>query len=181
MTVQLLHSALEEIFLSIEEMPNAQLTDHLEPYINRPLLHKLLQQNGILEEPEIIRGTSRVVTETLIGTDYQGTRATEHVVYESPSVLIGAAFEQTFYDFIAVVEELLKTGFRQMNKRLNPYATVQMVPHLSVQSRIVSLELQFGEDIRLIHYRKCFPTGRYKSDVRDHDPVCDVQSLLPDH
>lgn len=181
-TVQLLHTALEEIFYSIEEMPNAQLTDHLEPYIDRPMMHNLLQKNGILGEPEVIRSMSKVVTDTILGKDYLGSKVVEHVVYESPSALITAAFEQIFHDFVSGIERLLKTSFRQMNKRLNRYAVVEMVPHISHNSRIVSLELVIGEDIRHIHYRQCFPTGRYKAPVVcDDDTLRDVQSILADN
>lgn len=181
LTVQLLHTALEHIFLSIPEMPNAQLSDHLEPYIDRPLLHKLLQQAGVVEEPEVIISQAKVVTETLIGSDYHGTKMVEHTVYESPRELIYGAFEQCFIDFTNRIERLLITGHQQMNKRLNRYAKVEMQPHLTPHGRIVSLELSFGEDIRHIHYRECFPAGRYIPNVRDDDKLRDVQSVLPDN
>lgn len=180
-TVQLLHTALEHIFLSIEEMNNAQLTDHLEPFINRPLLHKILQDTGVLEEPEVIQSVSRIVAETVLGTDYKGTKVVEHVLYETPSELITGAFEQTFHEFVDAVETLLKAGFRQLNRRFNRYAIVDMVPHLTPQGRIVSLELTFGEDIRHVYYRESFPNGRYSSKVRDADPVCDGEGAPEDN
>lgn len=180
-TVQLLHTALEHIFLSIPEMPNAQLSDHLEAFIDQPLLHTLLQKDGVVDAPEVILTQSKLVTETVLGADYQGTQTVEHTVYESPRELIYGAFEQSFIDFTNHIERLLMIGHQQMNKRLNRYAKVEMLPHLTPHGRIVSLELSFGEDIRHIHYRECFPTGRYAPDVRDDDKFCDVQSLSPDH
>ncbi|QVW54778.1 hypothetical protein pEaSNUABM4_00025 [Erwinia phage pEa_SNUABM_4] len=163
-------------------MPNAQLTDHLEPFLDRPMMHQLLQKHGVLDEPEILRSKAKLVSDTVIGTDYLGTKVVEHVVYETPMMLINAAFEQTYHDFVNVIEQLLKTSFRQMNKRLNRYAVVEMVPHISHNSRIVSLELVIGEDIRHIHYRQCFPNGRYKAPVVcNDDTLRDVQSILADN
>lgn len=177
-TVQLLHTALEHIFLSIPEMPNAQLNDHLEPFIDVPLLHSLLQKDGVVGEPEVIYSHAKVVTETIVGSDYHGSKLMEHTVYESPRELIYGAFEQCFIDFTAHIEEILTTGFRQMNKRLNRYAVVEMVPHITPQGRIVTLELTFGEDIRHVHYRECFPAGRYIPNVNNDDNLRDVQSVL---
>ncbi|ANZ48314.1 hypothetical protein BIZ78_gp261 [Erwinia phage vB_EamM_Caitlin] len=181
LTVQLLHTALEHIFLSIPEMPNAQLSDHLEPFIDRPLLHKLLQEQGVVEEPEVIMSQAKLVSETILGTDYQGTKMIEHTVYESPRELIYGAFEQCFIDFTNHIERILITGFHQMGKRLNRYAVVSLLPHLTPHGRIVSLELSFGEDIRHIHYRESFPSGRYSPNVSHDDNLRDVQSLLADN
>lgn len=176
-TVQLLHVALENIFLSIEEVPGCQLPDILEPYVLQESLHRLLQARGLLEEPERVSGTARIVTETEFGTDYLDRRTVERIVYASNRELVDIAFGEVLNAFIEEIEEMIRAGCTQIGKKFNQYAIVTVTPRIGVGAKILCLEIELGEDIRHVYFAKAFPTGRYSSD--DHDKIRDMQSLLP--
>lgn len=181
-TVQLLHTALEEIFFSIEVMPNAQLDDHLSPYVDKAMLHSLLAKHNVIEPPEVIHTISRMVQETF-GThmDILGNKMREQTVYETAAILIDAAFSEVFAEFIGEVEDLLEMGVASTGRSLNRYSTVELRPHCTPAGRIVSLELNLGEDIRHIYFSQQFPDGRYSSTrPHDDDSVRDVQSVPRD-
>lgn len=177
-TVQLLHTALENIFLSIEEMPNCQLQDHLEPYVNQATLHRLLQERGLMDEPDIIRGKTRLVASTVFGNDFLDTRIQDRIVYGSNRELVETAFGDIFNRFIEDIESMLVAGCDQVRKKFNPYATVTVTPRIGNNSRILCLEIELGEDIRHAYFAQRFPSGRYSSD--NNDKIRDLQSLLPD-
>lgn len=176
-TVQLLHTALEHIFLSLEEMPFAQLHDHLEKYVDQVQLHKLLHHDKKMEEPEIIRGRTRIVTETVFGNDILDTRLVDRVVYATIRELIDVAFGEIFTRFVDQIESMIEESCRMCKRKFNRYAIVTITPRLGVRAKLVCLELELGEDIRHVYFNQRFPTGRYCSD--NDDKIRDLQSLLP--
>lgn len=173
-TMQMFHAALEDAFLSIEEVPNARMADHLEPFIDVPKLHTLLHQAGKLEAPESIRSVARIVAETPMGKDMLDRRVVEKLEYASPMLLADLAFGTIYDDFSNWVEKSIVNSLTTMKRKFNPYAIVEVTPRL-VRQRILSLELGIGDDIRHVYFEQQFPTGRYRSN--DDDQLRDVQGV----
>lgn len=175
-TMQMLHTALEDIFLSVEEMPNARLCDHLEPYLNVKLLHEMLHKEGRIDAPDPVRSISRIVLTTPIGTDAIDRRLVEQTEYASPSLLLDMAFDPMYRKFVEELEESIVNSLRVLNRKFNPYAIVELTP-LLLHTRILSLELSIGDDIRHVYFEQQFPSGRYCSNnndkLRDEQSVCE--------
>ncbi|QVW56162.1 hypothetical protein pEaSNUABM6_00026 [Erwinia phage pEa_SNUABM_6] len=177
-TVQLLHTALEHIFLSIEEMPFGQLHDHLENYVDQVRLHQLLHHDKRMEEPEVVRGKTRIVAETVFGNDILDTRLVDRIVYATIRELVDVAFGEIFNKFVDGIEAMIEESCKVLKRKFNRYSIVTITPRLGVRAKLVCLELELGEDIRHVYFNQCFPTGRYRSS--NDDKIRDLQSLLPD-
>ncbi|QXO09446.1 hypothetical protein pEaSNUABM11_00022 [Erwinia phage pEa_SNUABM_11] len=176
LTVQFLHTALEDIFLSIEEMPNARYEDHLAPFVNQKMLNDYLVTYGLIEPAETIVTSTMVTRETIIGITPLAKVEQERQVLESTETLTQLAWDREFGKFRDAVEKMIVHACRQLKTRFNPYATVTLLPLLGRNARIVTLELTLGEDIRHSYYRKQFPGGRYRSND-DEPQVCDIPGL----
>ncbi|ANZ50450.1 hypothetical protein STRATTON_25 [Erwinia phage vB_EamM_Stratton] len=164
-TVQLLHTALEDIFYSIPSEPNCRLSDHLEPFVDCFELTMALVADQIIAPPKRIQRNTLIVSNGGLGASPVGRRSQEVAVLKPASYLLGIAFEPCYDVFLNEVEGVVRAAFEAAKQPYNRYATVEVEPHLTPRGQVATLELKIGEDIRFIHYRKSFPNKRY----RPHD------------
>ncbi|ANZ48040.1 hypothetical protein ASESINO_27 [Erwinia phage vB_EamM_Asesino] len=164
-TVQLLHTALEDIFYSIPEQPNCRLPDHLEPFVDAFDLSMALVADQLIAPPKRIQRRTMMVSHDGLGSSPMGYNRQEVAVLKPTRYLLGIAFEPCYDVFLDEVENVIKAAFIAAKQPFNRYATVEVEPHLTPRGQVASLELKIGEDIRFIHYRKSFPNKRY----RPHD------------
>lgn len=160
-TVQLIHTALEDIFYSIPRMPNTRLPDFLEDYTDSFVLTNLLVNSGKMSPPKTIQTRRLRIEQTVFGETPVGFEKREVCVLRPKSYLLGLAFDDCYDVLLCEVEQLVKQGFEAVNQPFNPYLTVEIEPHLTPRGQIAMMELRVGEDIRFVHYRNCFPEKRY--------------------
>lgn len=161
LTVQLLHTALEDIFYSVPEMPNARLGPLLEPYTDAFSLTMMLVADQVLTPPKMLPVERTYVTPEGLGAPVNRCKETVAVL-RSTEYLIGLAFEDCYLSFVDTVYALVENAVKATNNPFNRYATIKLEPLITHRGQVESLELQIGEDIRFIHYRQCFPHKRYR-------------------
>ncbi|QVW55194.1 hypothetical protein pEaSNUABM29_00150 [Erwinia phage pEa_SNUABM_29] len=165
-TVQLLHTALEDIFYSVPEMPNARLEPLLEPYTDAFDLTMMLVADQLILPPKMVETQRTYVSSEGLGAPISKERQTVAVL-RSTQYLIGLAFEDCYNAFVDNVAALVENSLKTAKHPYNRYATVKLEPHVTHRGQIQQLELQIGEDIRFIHYRQCFPNKRYRPNGVD--------------
>lgn len=186
LTLQFLHTALEDIFLSIPIMKNANFEDLLAPFANQEQLNAYLVTYGVVEPPEMLVTKTMTTQESILGVTPTGQVERQRAVLMSTECLVQLAFDDMFLAFRDGVERLIRSACRRLELRFNPYATVTLNPLISRNGRLLTLELILGEDIRHIHFRKAFPGGRYRegheSEVRDVQGLREsAEDGHPDH
>ena len=171
LTLQFLHTALEDIFLSIPLMQHTNFEDLLAPFVNQEQLNAYLMTYGVVGEPDIVTTKSTLTQESILGVTPTGQVEKQRHVLMSTECLVQLAFDDMFLAFRDGVEQLIRTACRRLELRFNPYSTVTLNPLISRNGRLLTLELILGEDIRHIYFRQTFPGGRYReghqSEVRD--------------
>ncbi|AWN09084.1 hypothetical protein MLDJOKPK_00157 [Salmonella phage SPAsTU] len=171
-TVQLLHTALEDIFYSVPEMPNARMEPLLEPYIDAFDLTLMLVAEQLIAPPKTVQAERVYVSSGGLGAPIAKKSETVAVL-RSTQYLIGLAFEDCYNQFVDNIATLIESSLKVAKHPYNRYATVKLEPHVTHRGQIQQLELQIGEDIRFIHYRKCFPNKRYRPDGVDRSHCLD--------
>ncbi|MUY36941.1 hypothetical protein GLN57_24825 [Shigella flexneri 2a] len=170
-TVQLIHTALEDIFHSIPRMPNSRLPDFLDQFTDAYTLTNLLVADGRVKPPKTVKCRQVLVHRSAFG-EVATEQEREVCVLRSKTYLLGLAFDDCYDCLLCEVESLVREGFEAVGEVFNPYLTVEIEPHLTPRGQIAMMELRLGEDIRFIHYRNCFPDKRYDPDYLTRS--CDV-------
>lgn len=162
-TVQLIHTALEDIFHSIPRMPNSRLPDFLDQFTDAYTLTNLLVADGRVKPPKTVKCRQVLVHRSAFG-EVATEQEREVCVLRSKTYLLGLVFDDCYDCLLCEVESLVREGFEAVGEVFNPYLTVEIEPHLTPRGQIAMMELRLGEDIRFIHYRNCFPDKRYDPD-----------------
>lgn len=178
-TVQLIYTALESIFLSMETVPNSNFEDYLAPFVDQVMLTDILAAQGLIEFPERMVVTRQYVEETSLLGPMPVRRCQEEVISRLPcATLAMIAYDDLYQSFREYLETTIESALRQSRYHLNPYSIVTVTPRTGRGGRIVSLELSLGEDIRIVYYRQKFPSGRYRPD--DNGPVHSIEGIPSD-
>ena len=172
LTVQLLHTALEDIFYSVPEMPTARMEPLLEPYTDAFNLTMMLVADQIILPPKTVPVERTHVSSGGLGTPVNKTKETVAIL-RSTEYLIGLAFEDCYNSFLDSIHALVENAVKAAKHPFNRYATIKLEPHITRRGQVQSLELQIGEDIRFIHYRQCFPNKRYRPSGTDRSHCLD--------
>lgn len=161
-SIQLLHCALEEIFLSIPFKPDAQFEDHLETIIDREKMIALLLAHHCIDEPEMIECKLSLVSHSDLGTIPIGENTCKKAIYPSNRSLAATAFSTIYQRFVDSIEKDIRGCCQSSKRSFNRYYNVVVEPKIDGIGKIVAIEIQLSGDVRHDYFQQQFPNGRYK-------------------
>lgn len=168
-TVQLIHDALERLFMSVEEKPGVCFEEHilmLEPNIKRMYLTGL--ECGLIHGKAIHTiEREKVEVDSLTNR----TRKSFHVVdvesLPSDVEIIWSLLGEAFDNMVCWLDDMLCRVHRERGwGEVNYYSVIDLSPVVKRNGQVTMLRLELGDDIRHIFFREVFSGGRYSSNYR---------------